>query len=112
MNGDAREAFRAGDLNGILIRRKGVRIHQAPADKEDEYFPCADCDPRGKGTRRDMCCFLVAFGAKVTIGPVCAHYGPPGRKRYRFIEDLTSHEIPPVKAITKIQAFRGILTAS
>ena len=36
IDGAAREAFRTGDLNCILIRRKGVRIQQAPADKEDE----------------------------------------------------------------------------
>ena len=73
IDGAAREAFRTGDLNGILIRRKGVRIHQAPADKENKYFPCSDCDPHGQGTRRYMCRFLVAFGTMVTIGLVCTH---------------------------------------
>ena len=75
MNGDVREAFYTGDLNGILIRRQGVGIHDAHADEENKYFPCADCDPHGQGTRRYMCRFLVAFGTKVTIGPVCAHHG-------------------------------------
>jgi hypothetical protein len=73
MNGAAREAFRTGDLNGIVIRRQGVRIHHAHADEENKYFPCADCDPHGQGTRRDMCRFLVAFGTMVTIGLVCTH---------------------------------------
>jgi hypothetical protein len=41
-----RQAFRASDLNNILIRRKGVRINHPTADEEDEYFPGADCDPR------------------------------------------------------------------
>ena len=74
MDGAAREAFRTGDLNCILIRRKGVRIHYAPADEENKYFPCAACDPHGQGTRRYMCRFLVAFGTKVTIGLVCVNY--------------------------------------
>ena len=52
IDGAAREAFRTGDLNGIVIRGQGVGIHHAHADKEDEYFPRADCDPHGQGTRR------------------------------------------------------------
>jgi hypothetical protein len=68
------EAFRTYDVNYILIRRKGVGIHEAPADKEDEYFPGADCDPRRQGTRRYMCRFLIAFGAMVTIGLGSSHH--------------------------------------
>jgi hypothetical protein len=90
MNGAAREAFRTGDLNGIVIRRQGVRIHHAHADEENKYFPCADCDPHGQGTRRDMCRFLVAFGTMVTIGLVCTHHGfLPGKNDTVFYKALS-----------------------
>jgi hypothetical protein len=75
IDGAVREAFLTRGVYCILIRRKDVRIHHAPADKEDEYFRGADCDSHGQGTRRYVCRFLFAFGTMVTIGLVYAHYG-------------------------------------
>jgi hypothetical protein len=74
IDGAVRETFRTGYLNYILIRREGVRIHHASADKEDKYFPRADCDPHGQGTRWYMCRFPVAFGTMATIGFVRTHH--------------------------------------
>lgn len=74
IDGAAREAFRTDDLNWIVIS-KDMGTQHATACEEDGYFPGAACDPCGQGTRRHMCRLLVALGAMVTIGPVCAHNG-------------------------------------
>ena len=108
MNGDMREALRTGDLDGLVIRRQRVGIYEASTDEEYKYFPCASRDPRGKGPRREMCCFLVAFGTKVTIGLVCTHHRFLPDVKLNFIAALTSNEIPfEVKPITKNRALLG-----